>query len=386
MLPSSHNTAVSRTGTMPSVRGGLANARARSTSVTTGASSHSYDSSHRLHQKGEGDGDGDDDSVRTPASSVKGSKLKKFFGDDAHSSDQSSQQHVTDDLGSLKAPTMIKPVDEVPWFLDTDYAPQDLVLNDHHQVKGVTLGALIERLTLHNAFVDASFSTTFLMTYRSFTTTEEFVELLFARFRLKEPQGLTEEEREIWAQKKQSIVRLRVSTVLKSWLESHFYEGEDEKFLDRIEDFVSNEMANTGGLKHASALLLRSIERRRGKGEQKRKMVMTSSAPPSIVPRNLRKLKFLDIDPLEMARQLTLKDSALYNKIKPAECLGKAWSKSDGLTRAPSIREVISANNRLSGWVSEAILTQEDLKKRAAWVKQFVAVADVSPMTVDDVW
>lgn len=115
-----------------------------------------------------------------------------------------------------------------------------------------------------------------------------------------------------------------------------------------------------------------------GDGEQMiRKMVMPTSAPAPILPKNLRKIKFLDIDPLEMARQLTLIDSRLYNRIRPVECLAKAWSRPDGIVVAKGIRDVISANNRVSGWVSEAILVQEDLKKRAAWVKHFVAIADV---------
>lgn len=33
---------------------------------------------------------------------------------------------------------------------------------------------------------------------------------------------------------------------------------------------------------------------------------------------------------------------------------------------------------QITGWVAEAILVQEDLKKRSAWIKQFVAIADVS--------
>src|SRR5689334_16797968 len=63
-----------------------------------------------------------------------------------------------------------------------------------------------------------------------------------------------------------------------------------------------------------------------------KEMVLTTAdrPPPPILPKNIKKLKFLDIDPLEIGRQLTLIECKLYNKIQPVECLDKAWSKEEG--------------------------------------------------------
>jgi len=76
---------------------------------------------------------------------------------------------------------------------------------------------------------------------------------------------------------------------------------------------------------------------------------MTNSlAPPApILPKNIKKLRFLDIDPLEIARQLTLIESKLYNKIKPVECLGKAWSQSEGDDVAVNIKAMIVNSNKV---------------------------------------
>lgn len=46
-----------------------------------------------------------------------------------------------------------------------------------------------------------------------------------------------------------------------------------------------------------------------------------TSPPPPIQPKTSKKLKLLDIDTLEMARQLTIMESKLYQQIKPIECL-----------------------------------------------------------------
>lgn len=72
------------------------------------------------------------------------------------------------------------------------------------------------------------------------------------------------------------------------------------------------------------------------------------AVPSSIVPRSFRKLKFTDIDALELARQLTIKDSALFAKITPQECLGKAWPKEYG-AEAPNISAMIDMSNAVSG-------------------------------------
>ncbi|MGP6532154.1 hypothetical protein, partial [Klebsiella pneumoniae] len=126
---------------------------------------------------------------------------------------------------------------EIPWFLEPDYMGDDIVIAQDGSVKGATLEALMARLTMHNSF-DASFNNTFLMTYRSFTTTRTLLDLLAQRFRILPPRDLTKEELAMWTEKKQIPIRLRVFNVLKSWLESHFYEGEDDEYLDQVRKFA----------------------------------------------------------------------------------------------------------------------------------------------------
>lgn len=79
-------------------------------------------------------------------------------------------------------------------------------------------------------------------------------------------------------------------------------------------------------------------------------MVVTNSdkPPPPILPKNIKKLKFLDIDPLEIARQLTIIESKLYNKIQPVECLDKAWSTEEGSEIAVNIKGMIVNSNQVN--------------------------------------
>ena len=85
---------------------------------------------------------------------------------------------------------------------------------------------------------------------------------------------------------------------------------------------------------------------------------MTASAsaftcPPAIVPRNLKKIKFLDVDPLEIARQLTIMDSRLFSKITAEECLTKAWPKKFSNTM-PNFRAIADISNAV--WYDKTLV------------------------------
>lgn len=69
-------------------------------------------------------------------------------------------------------------------------------------------------------------------------------------------------------------------------------------------------------------------------------------APPApIIPKTSKKLKLLDIDPLELARQLTILESGLYQKIRPMECLRRSREQKDD--HNDNIATVIKTSNRV---------------------------------------
>ncbi|KAI9595738.1 hypothetical protein BDF19DRAFT_495756 [Syncephalis fuscata] len=293
-------------------------------------------------------------------------KVAQFFGEDAP-------------LPGSTAPmlTSSKPaVEEKPSFLGYDYEENEIVFTLDGNVKGGTLKALVERCTLHDT-LDTTFINNFLLTYRSFTTTEEFMDLLFKRFQIQPPSGLSPEDLELWRKKKQTPVRLRVFNIIKQWLESGYHEENDSGLLVKLNDFIKTTMTpyiNTSPL-------LKLIEKRQKKSTDYtlRKLVRNTKqeAPQPILPKNLKKIKLLDIDPIEFARHLTIMDSQLYNKITPVECLNKAWSNKEN-SCSVNIKAMIEISNHLTHWVIESILQEKDARKRAQLIRHFVAIADRS--------
>lgn len=61
---------------------------------------------------------------------------------------------------------------------------------------------------------------------------------------------------------------------------------------------------------------------------------------------NKNRLKLLDIDPLELARQLTIIEFALYKKIKAIECLQRSREQKVGENK-DHITDVIQLTNKV---------------------------------------
>ena len=171
---------------------------------------------------------------------------------------------------------------------------------------------------------------------------------------------------------------------MKSWLDNFWMEDQSEATMELICDihtFAKGpvKITETPGF---GPLMVVLEQRLRGQEATVKQFVLplNQSTPPPIMPKNMKILKLLDIDVTEFARQLTIIESKLYNKVKPSECLNKSWQKKVGEGEpepAPNVKALILHSNQLTNWVAEMILLQQEVKKRAAVIKHFVSVADV---------
>ncbi|KAF2087791.1 guanine-nucleotide dissociation stimulator CDC25 [Saccharata proteae CBS 121410] len=294
------------------------------------------------------------------------SKVKKFFGE-------------------VPAPVLAaQQVEEVPEFLRLDHEGEisyDMKVVPA-QLKGGTLAGLVEQLTRHDR-LDSPFNNTFLLTYRSFTTASELFEMLVKRWSIQPPYGISKDDYQTWVDKKQKPIRFRVVNILKSWFDNYWMEGNDEEaqaLIQRVAAFAKEHVANTS-TPGAGPLITAVEQRARGVDAPTKRLVLTlnTQTPQPILPKHMKKLKFLDIDATEFARQLTIIESRLYGKIRPTECLNKTWQKKlepGQPDPASNVKALILHSNQLTNWVAQMILTQQDVKRRVVVIKHFVSVAD----------
>jgi son of sevenless len=289
-------------------------------------------------------------------------------------------------FGEVPAPLVQPPiVEDVPDFLRLDHENEITydVKTSPPSLRGGTLVALVEQLTRHDR-LDSDFNNTFLLTYRSFTSANELFELLVKRWGIQPPYGLAQDDYQTWVEKKQKPIQFRVVNILKNWFDSYWMEGNSEeakRLMERVLTFAKEHVATTNT--PGAAPLMTSVEQRlSGSGPANKRLVLTlnQQTPTPILPKNMKRLKFLDIDAIEFARQLTIIESKLYGKIKPMECLNKTWQKKlqpGEPDPAANIKALILHSNQLTNWVAQMILNQADVKRRVVVIKHFVNVADV---------
>ena len=290
---------------------------------------------------------------------------------------------------SLIASSLPAPEEEDPEAVISERTfAHELIFNRDGIVIGGTLNALVERVTANDSTPDAVFVSTVYLTFRLFAKPQEFVEALVYRFRYAgECERLS------------SAVRLRVYNIFKGWLESHWRHDCDDVALPSIVAFAREdlspvltsagkrllELADVVGSTHAPAVprVMSAI----GKTTTSTAAYVNPEAPlpPPVLSKSqltaLRTWKMggapvgiLDFDPLELARQITLKTSQIFCSILPEELLATEWMKQSS-SLAVNVRAMSTLSTDLSNLVSDSVLQIEETKKRATTIKQWIKIA-----------
>lgn len=289
-----------------------------------------------------------------------------------------------------EAPLPRTPVEETETseecLLAKTFAPE-LMFKDG-QVIGGSLRALVEKLTAHESTPDPMFVTTFYLTFRHFASPLDFAEALVERYDyVGDSPGAG------------GPVRLRVSNVLKNWLETHWRHDCDDVALPCILSFARNKLMATlptagkrlidliDKISESHAPLVPRLVSAIGKTNTSVAQYINPNLPvPSsnVSKSQMNALKqwknggqnvsIVDFDPLEVARQLTLKASGIFCSILPEELLGTEWMKKSA-SLAVNVRAMSTLSTDITNFVADTILQLEEPKKRAVVVKQWVKIA-----------
>ena len=266
---------------------------------------------------------------------------------------------------------------DAPWYLEGD-DEYDLLLDIKGNIKGGTKHALVAHLTHHDYF-DSNFNSAFLLTFATMMPISEFVDLLISRFNLEAPEGLSYEEYNTWISKKQGPIRLRVMNVMKLLIERYWSNSYyDETVLRKWLSFVQSPQIKSFSVSKVLQSNLQSILNHEKVSFGQEPSLPTSKPPPPLLKGYpMKKTKLLDIDYIELARQLTIKEFKLYSKITKFECLTKVWGNKSGLKEdILSITNFIKTSNQLTNFVAYMILRKQDVKKRVHIMTYFVQVAE----------
>ena len=257
-------------------------------------------------------------------------------------------------------------------------------------------------MTPPDSVVDPAYSSIFFLTFRLFASPADLVRAIIDRYNIVPPEGLSEERTYVWQQRKGIPVRLRISNLVKSWLEVYWRPSTDNVVLQALLDFNRDALALMfPGPSHRihEIIITRKREGPKATPPTPRPDLArdpSSAFPPRIIQsppfeisrpiitktlvsnlrnRNFASIHITDFDSLELARQLSIMESNLFCAIQAEEILegGQEGSKSP-----VNVRAVTSLSTVITGWVAESILNEGDLKRRTTLVKYFIKLADVS--------
>lgn len=249
-------------------------------------------------------------------------------------------------------------------------------------IKGGTIHKLVERLT-YPTYADTNYLSHFLITYRSFCTPQELLNLLIKRYEVPEPPNATTEQSLRFRKNYITPVRLRVFNVFRQWVDKHYYDFEnDTDLLKMFLEFIKDSMSNDKKMEKAVKSLTRAVRQRRETSENAKNLIF-SEPPPEILKgsvglekERIDEFDILTLNPIEVARQLTLIESELYRSIKPSELVGQPWVKSNKEERSPNVLAMIHRFNHVSRWVATSVVETENLKERVDVVVNFLEVLD----------
>jgi hypothetical protein len=201
---------------------------------------------------------------------------------------------------------------------------------------------------------------------------------------------------------------MRISNLIKSWLENYWRPTTDTVVLPALLDFNRDALALMfPGPSHRihEILLTRKREGAQALPPTPRadlardpssaftpriiqspfaipRPIITKTLVTHLRNRNFTSIIITDFDCLELARQLSIMESNLFCAIQSEEILEGG---EEGSKPPVNVRAVTSLSTVITGWVAESILNEGDLKRRTVLVKFFIKLADVSAWRVTDV-
>lgn len=310
---------------------------------------------------------------------------------DGRKNDSLKPRHLTSfgSVSSMTSANIEADNDADAALLQKTYA-HEMILNHQGQITGGSLNAIVEKLTTHDATPDLNFATTFYLTFRLFTTPRKLTQALIERFDYVGDSPAIGKP-----------VRLRICQCFKGWLETYWNTEADKEALGDIKNFAQQKLKPH--LPSAAERLLELTRRITAACEggtvveplisgvgKSAMMVDTkrdadSAIPnPSVTKTSLNMLKnglenptevsILDVDPLEIARQLTLMTSRIYCEIKSEELLSCGFAKGKN-NKSSHVLSMQKFSTDLAHMVNENILGPTEVKKRALVIKQWIKIA-----------
>ena len=219
-------------------------------------------------------------------------------------------------------------------------------------VKEGSAHQLVNYLVDPNVF-DLNFMQTFLFTYQMFMKPHDLLDILLDKLNHSFMRGKAEAGPEA----------LRIINTLKYWIENYFTDFEQDRLvLERLNSFLEDYTKDKSW--ESLVNILTGLVQRKLLNAKTPIETSTQISIPKPIKNNINIQSIIDIDPKELARQLTLLEFSLFSSIQSREFLDLGWMKDDKESRSPNIVKFTNWSNHVVGWLMTEILRHPDNIKR----------------------
>lgn len=237
-----------------------------------------------------------------------------------------------------------------------DEPPDGNIEYEDGKIRAATLNQLAAQLTPDSGDYDREFVDAFFTTCPTFCTLLQLLAKIVERW---EPGD------DVCDESTKNRVRMRVLLILSEWVEHYpeFFKYSGES-LPPIHLFYEL-MKIDGHGDHVRMLQAKA---------NNPKALATSYQMPKMVSNS--KVSFLDLNSMDIARQICLKTYPTFCAIQAIELLGQAWTKDSLKGLAKNVLGCIADFNHFSHWVSTMILAEEKVRHRAKVMAKMIDVAE----------
>jgi son of sevenless-like protein len=257
---------------------------------------------------------------------------------------------------------------------------------------------------------DNNYLYSFMLTYKSFITTEDLLKYLITRYNTPPP---SDQDFHTFKRNYLLPVRMRVAQILMYWVNEHFYNFRDNISLQtKLRHFITEEMSRTR-MNRAADRLIQVIN---SKGRQ-RDTFTVQQLQKSKLQLDLIQKQISDVDarykstfgrlglfnrldentsatatssntmesvevdilqvmtPTQIAKCLTSLEYEMFDQIQPKECLNQSWNKNNQRTKAPNVYSMITRTNQMVAWVAQQVLKPETAKDRSLVITKLIKVS-----------
>ncbi|XP_067830193.1 ral guanine nucleotide dissociation stimulator-like isoform X2 [Heptranchias perlo] len=249
-------------------------------------------------------------------------------------------------------------------------------------IKFGTLEKIVQHLLEAFECGDPSYVSVFLATYRTFTTTQEVLQLLLDRLEhLKSEIG---ESADCCSLNDWDHLRHAASSIFSTWLEqySEDFQGLDDACLQRLVHYIKQESGGSELERRAVGLLStdEKLSSRDGQDLERNELIKTEENGN----KSQHKQEAADVLTFMAdvtASQLTMIDAELFMKVVPYHCLGSIWSQRDKKGKenlAPTIWATVRQFNKLANCVISSCLSNTKLRpqQRARILEKWIRISE----------